>query len=147
MSNVKIKEVTYKLHEKCLQISNEEVDLIVTTQEGPRIIRYGFSGQRNQFCDDAPLTLDVKGEKWRLMGGHRLWHSPEKFPRTYMPDNKPVDYKKTDNGVIVYQKADAPIKRLGAKQCTLPFNIGLENAVVPQEQDIINAVKSVLYSE
>jgi hypothetical protein len=106
MSNVKIKEVTYKLHEKCLQISNEEVDLIVTTQEGPRIIRYGFSGQRNQFCDDAPLTLDVKGEKWRLMGGHRLWHSPEKFPRTYMPDNKPVNYKKTDNGVIVYQKAD-----------------------------------------
>jgi acetoin:2,6-dichlorophenolindophenol oxidoreductase subunit beta len=46
-----------------------------------------------------------------------------------------------------FKYMDAPIKRLVAKQCTLPFNIGLENAVVPQEQDIINAIKSVLYSE
>jgi acetoin:2,6-dichlorophenolindophenol oxidoreductase subunit beta len=52
---------------------------------------------------------------------------------------------------MIYEEAfkylDAPVKRLGAKQCTLPFNLELENAVVPQEQDIINAVKSVLYSE
>ena len=38
---------------------------------------------------------------------------------------------------------DAPIERLGAKQCPLPFN--LENAVVPQPEDIINAVKRTLY--
>ncbi len=40
---------------------------------------------------------------------------------------------------------DAPIERLGAKQCPLPFNLGLENAVVPQPQDIITAVKRTLY--
>jgi pyruvate/2-oxoglutarate/acetoin dehydrogenase E1 component len=40
---------------------------------------------------------------------------------------------------------DAPVLRLGAKACPLPFNLTLENAVVPQEQDIINAVKAVLY--
>ena len=40
---------------------------------------------------------------------------------------------------------DAPIERLGAKQCPLPFNLGLENAVVPQPEDIINAVKCTLY--
>ena len=40
---------------------------------------------------------------------------------------------------------DAPIERLGAKQCPLPFNLGLENAVVPQPEDIINAVKRTLY--
>lgn len=42
---------------------------------------------------------------------------------------------------------DAPVLRLGAKQCTLPFNLNLENAVVPQEEDIIKAVRSVLYME
>lgn len=40
---------------------------------------------------------------------------------------------------------DAPIERLGAKPCPLPFNLGLENAVVPQPEDIINAVKRTLY--
>lgn len=38
----------------------------------------------------------------------------------------------------------API-RLGAKQCPLPFNLGLENAVVPQVSEIVAAVKQSLY--
>lgn len=49
----------------------------------------------------------------------------------------------------IYESAfrylDAPIERLGAKQCPLPFNLGLENAVVPQEKDIYEAVKRTLY--
>jgi pyruvate/2-oxoglutarate/acetoin dehydrogenase E1 component len=44
-----------------------------------------------------------------------------------------------------FKYLDAPVLRLGAKQCPLPFNLGLENAVIPQEEDIIKAVKSVLY--
>lgn len=40
---------------------------------------------------------------------------------------------------------DAPITILGAKHCTLPFNLGLENAVVPQEQDIYETVKKLMY--
>jgi pyruvate dehydrogenase E1 component beta subunit len=40
---------------------------------------------------------------------------------------------------------DAPPLRVGSKMCTLPFNLGLENAVVPQVEDIIAAAKSVLY--
>ena len=40
---------------------------------------------------------------------------------------------------------DAPVIRLGAKQCPLPFNLGLENAVVPQPQDIYDAVMKTLY--
>jgi pyruvate/2-oxoglutarate/acetoin dehydrogenase E1 component len=44
-----------------------------------------------------------------------------------------------------FRYLDAPVLRLGAKQCTLPFNLGLENAVVPQESDIEAAVKQVCY--
>jgi len=40
---------------------------------------------------------------------------------------------------------DAPPQRLGAKQCTLPFNLGLENAVIPQIEDIVKAVKKTTY--
>ena len=50
---------------------------------------------------------------------------------------------------IVQEKAfrwlDSPVLRLGAKQCPLPFNLGLENAVIPQVQDIVGAAKATLY--
>ena len=44
-----------------------------------------------------------------------------------------------------FRYLDAPIVRLGAKSCPLPFNLGLENAVVPQESDIFDACKKVMY--
>ena len=50
---------------------------------------------------------------------------------------------------IIQEKAfrylDAPTIRLGAKQCPLPFNLGLETAVVPQVDDIVNAAKETMY--
>lgn len=90
-------------------------------------------------------------------------------PRTLVPfDNDTIvdSVKKTGRAVVVHEAhrtggigaeiasiiteeafnyLDAPVARLGAKQCTLPFNLNLENAVVPQEEEIIEAVKSVLY--
>lgn len=44
-----------------------------------------------------------------------------------------------------FKYLDAPVLRLGAKACPLPFALNLENAVVPQEEDIEKAVKTVLY--
>lgn len=90
-------------------------------------------------------------------------------PRTLVPMDKETminSIKKTGRAVVVHEAhkiggvgaeiaamlteeafkyLDAPIVRLGAKQCTLPFNLGLENAVVPQEDDIYNAVLQVMY--
>jgi pyruvate dehydrogenase E1 component beta subunit len=40
---------------------------------------------------------------------------------------------------------DAPPERVGSKMCSLPFNLGLENAVVPQVADIMAAVKKTLH--
>ena len=39
---------------------------------------------------------------------------------------------------------DAAPQRVGSKMCTLPFNLGLENAVVPQVMDIVSAVRKTL---
>ena len=44
-----------------------------------------------------------------------------------------------------FKYLDAPPLRLGSKMCTLPFNLGLEEAVVPQVADIVAAVKTVLH--
>jgi len=41
---------------------------------------------------------------------------------------------------------DAPIQRVGASNVPIPYSEPLENAVIPDEKNIINAVKKVLYS-
>ncbi len=46
---------------------------------------------------------------------------------------------------LAFPYLDAPIERLGAKACPLPFNLGLENAVVPQPEDIDRAIKRTLH--
>lgn len=104
MSGVILREKTYGQYGKCIELSNGTVDLLTTVEIGPRIIRYGFIGCQNEFCDNAPLTLNVENDEWRLIGGHRLWHSPEAFPRTYAPDNDSVDWEKIENGIRVTSK-------------------------------------------
>ncbi len=42
---------------------------------------------------------------------------------------------------------NAPIRILAGKNTPIPFNLNLERACVPQEQDIIHAVKQVRYVE
>ncbi len=97
--------VTYKNHKECIRLNNGVVDIVVTVSEGPRIIRYGFTGMQNEFCDDAQMTMSVNDGEWRLMGGHRLLHSPEEFPRTYEPDNEAVRWEKIQNGVrVLYEQ-------------------------------------------
>ena len=44
-----------------------------------------------------------------------------------------------------FRYLDAAPVRLGAKACPLPFNLGLETAVVPSVQDIIAAARAVCY--
>ena len=45
----------------------------------------------------------------------------------------------------VFPYFDAAPEHLGAKACPLPFNLGLENAVVPSVEDIVAACKKTMY--
>jgi len=44
-----------------------------------------------------------------------------------------------------FRYLDAPVARLGAKACTLPFSLVLENAVVPGVDDIVEAIRQIAY--
>ncbi len=87
-----IEKVEFGGWPNCLRLANEAIELIATTDVGPRIIRLGFIGGQNLFKTfEATLGLSG-GDEWRSYGGHRLWHAPEAFPRTYAPDNGPVEH-------------------------------------------------------
>lgn len=85
-----VEKVSYGGWPNCLRLSNRRVDLVVTTDVGPRIIRFGFVGSENEFYEDELTLGKIGGDEWRAYGGHRLWHAPEEMPRTYWGDNWPV---------------------------------------------------------
>ncbi len=85
--------ISYNGWPNCLRFSNALVDLVVTTDVGPRIIRYGFLDEENEFAE-VPEDMGKRGgDQWRIYGGHRLWHAPENSLRTYIPDNQAVRYE------------------------------------------------------
>jgi pyruvate dehydrogenase E1 component beta subunit len=43
-----------------------------------------------------------------------------------------------------FYELDAPVKRLGGVEVPIPYPLHLENASVPQVEDIENAVKQIL---
>jgi len=71
-------------------MTNDQVDLVITADVGPRVIRFGFVGEENEFHEYAATLGKTGGGEWNNYGGHRLWHAPEVHPRTYFPDNDPV---------------------------------------------------------
>lgn len=106
MSKVVVEKVAFGGWEKCVRITNGTVELIVTTEVGPRIIRYGFIGGPNVMCEKEGQMGTKGGTEWNIYGGHRLWHSPEAMPRTYELDNTPIKYKKIKNGIATFQPVE-----------------------------------------
>jgi hypothetical protein len=87
---VKIEKVPYKGWPNCYRMSNGTVELILTTDIGPRIISFGFTGGQNVFKEYAE-QIGKSGEKeWMARGGHRIWFAPEDAKLTYPADNFPV---------------------------------------------------------
>jgi len=92
-----VERVAYGGWENCYRVSNGLVEAIATSDVGPRIIRFGFVNGENEFAEFQEQLGKVGGDEWRIYGGHRLWHAPEAKPRTYYPDNEPVEVKIHDD--------------------------------------------------
>ncbi len=86
-----MQQVSYRGWQNCYRLANNRIEVIATADVGPRIIHLSVPGGENilgVMPEQAGLT---GGDEWRIYGGHRLWHAPEAKPRSYYPDNAPVD--------------------------------------------------------
>ncbi len=102
----RVDTIEYRGWPNCCRLSNDAVELIVTTDVGPRIIRFGFAGDNElgEFPGDLGRT---GGDDFRLYGGHRLWHAPESLERSYCADNAPVVLARHLDGVRLTQDTEA----------------------------------------
>ncbi|MBK7926987.1 MAG: hypothetical protein IPJ98_05650 [Bryobacterales bacterium] len=101
------------------RLSDGVIELDVTRDFGPRIIRFGFVGGQNHMLTipdelqtDATPAPDTPDTTFHCRGGHRLWVAPELVPGTYYPDNHPVDITRTDRTLT----ATAPTETTGLQK-------------------------------
>ena len=109
---VKVEKTEYKGWPNCYRVSNGEMELIVTADVGPRMIRFGFVGGQNLFKEYQEQLGKSGEEKFQLRGGSRVWKAPEDPIATWAPDNVPVNIKTTPTGLI----ATAPMEPVSMLQ-------------------------------
>lgn len=88
-----MEKIKFENFEDCVRLTNGEVEVVVSTAFGPRILAYNFVGGENVLGlhpeSEVPTALGV----FKPYGGHRFWLAPEIMPQTYAPDNSPVEFE------------------------------------------------------
>lgn len=96
----------YKGWDHCLRLTDGKLEVIVTLDVGPRIIRFGRLGGPNLFKEFDDQLGRTSGPEWLSFGGHRLWHAPEVEGRTYEPDFEPVPFEWRDEKLTLLPKKE-----------------------------------------
>ena len=103
-----MEKIAFLSFPNCYRLRNGTAEVIVSTDVGPRILRYGFAGEDNVFAEVPDLTTKTEFGDWKPYAGHRLWAAPEAMPRSYAPDNTPITYSlEGDLSIRLTQPADA----------------------------------------
>ncbi len=108
-----LETISYGGWPNSLRLSDGRTEAVITTDVGPRIIRYGRVGGPNVLKEFSNQLGKTGGSKWRIYGGHRLWVAPEDRKLTYVPDNEKVQWKW--NGTVLHL-AIAPDALRGLKK-------------------------------
>ncbi|RPI28635.1 MAG: hypothetical protein EHM70_16520 [Chloroflexota bacterium] len=88
-------------------LTNPYVRLEYLAEAGPRIVRLFLGDSDHNILAEMPeITWGTPyGDYW-IRGGHRLWHAPEAFPRTYIPDNDGLVVENIEGGVRLIQPTE-----------------------------------------
>lgn len=131
-----MKTVEFMGWNKCVELKSGKFRLIVTTEVGPRVIGAFLGDSDNLMCVKPETAGNKKNsDEWMIYGGHRIWHSPEEKPRTYAPDNAPVEVKRTKDGMTFSSGVEPTtgirksfsIKSLGKNKFRITHRIRNEN--------------------
>ena len=88
-----LQTIEYKGWKDCLLLDNGEIELVVSVGLGPRVLSFKRKDGANFFKNFDDQMANISRDTWQSYGGHRLWHAPEVWTRTYYPDVQPVKYE------------------------------------------------------
>jgi len=131
---VKVEKVAWQGWPNCYLVTNGTVELIVTSDVGPRIMRYAFVGGQNLFKEFADQLGKSGEQKFQLRGGHRVWKAPEDPIATWAPDNVSVQVQITPQGLV----AREPVEPLTGLQKEIEIALAPEGTDVTVTHHIYN---------
>jgi hypothetical protein len=116
-------------------LSNDTVEVIVTSEVGPRIVRYNFRGAENVLGEVPGAIITTELGDFKLLGGHRLWVAPEAKPRSYAPDNSPLTVASAGEREI---RLTAPVEAATGIQKELSLALDAEGSGLTIRHKITN---------
>jgi len=119
-----------------LRLANREVELVITRDVGPRVIRFGYIGGTNLFREMTGQQGGRGESEWQIRGGHRFWVAPESKPWSYELDNEPYESAEAIAGGVRLRQKAGPLTRL-VKQ--MEVTLAADSNTVTVVHTLINA--------
>jgi hypothetical protein len=83
-------------------LANRHLRLDFLAEAGPRVVRVCLAGSGGNLLAETPdVGWDTPFGAYHLRGGHRLWHAPEAFPRSSIPDDAGLEVEAVAGGVLL----------------------------------------------
>jgi hypothetical protein len=135
---VTVETVPYQSWKNNLRLHNEDAEVLITLDVGPRILSYRLSDGKNVF-KEYPEQLGKTGEsEWMIRGGHRLSVAPEDPKRSFTPDNGPVTWKLLDKSLGLVRLSAAPDEALGLQK-----EMDVQLAAAGSRVKVVHRIKNI----
>lgn len=122
-----------------LRLDGGDVSVTVSASMGPRILALAGADGRNLLAELPEARIELPGlPAYRMLGGHRLWHTPEVPASTYRPDESPVIVAEVDGGVDLVG-ADDPVQGVQKR-----LRVTIEDGRVHLEHEVRNTSTSAI---
>jgi len=91
------------------RIENRFMAVDYLAKAGPRLVRLLVAGSDQNLLAELPdMTQPTPYGDYHILGGHRLWHSPEAMPRSYLPDNEGLQVENLQDGSVLLTQPVEP---------------------------------------
>jgi hypothetical protein len=114
-------------------LENGLLSLEFIIEAGPRIVRLSAFGSDNLLAE-IPNKVSTPYGDYSFRGGHRLWHSPEVWPDTYLPDDDGVTFQEFPDGM----RLDGPTHTKTGITKSIEIHLPVDRAAVTLKHTLRN---------
>jgi hypothetical protein len=117
-------------------LANAHLHIEVLATAGPRIVRLLPTGSTDNLLVEQPQKhWETPYGTFYIRGGHRLWHAPELFPRTYHPDNEGLTLEERGEEVLLR----GPVEGGTGIQKTMALRLEADRPLLHVRHELTNA--------
>lgn len=108
-----IETISFNKWKNSLRLANDLIEIVITTDVGPRIILFKDHQHDNIFKVFENELGGTHEKEWKIRGGHRLWLAPEDPKLSFHIDNEPVTSRQDlANGEVFVESVQTTPHRL-----------------------------------